>query len=761
LAVCAFSFLPSGLSADLPPEEPNNIFWKKENSPVYITQGNFEVLEGQTLTIEQGVIVYFDDGLGINVEGTLNALGTAGEPIQFTKIPGPTFVTPWRSLMFIDDEDSVLSHVGISMAYNGIHVRSSSLGVENTDIRGVRNSAVIVDSRSGPSSNPLFVNCSFGMGMGGYDLRISGDSYVTALNTTFEKTTLGDPSSFLERQWFLDVHVNNSLGENVEGSLVSVEDKENGTAILSQSTNSEGVASFVATEYIAHFGGTNYSTPHTITATKPGYEDVTLGSFWVDGSEIAGVMLEDLTAPSTTLFVSGPSHGMAPIYVGGTTTLSFLVSEGGTSPVLTQYNLDGTGWVVYDGAPFSLTGKPYHNISFYSTDPVPNTELSKSKMLYLDTTPPTLSYALDSEAEGTDPITVPTGTAVTLEATDEGSDVSYLRYSTEGGPYQDYSGPLIFQFDGFYNISYQAQDWIGNSAEDVLWLRVVSPPPPVVNNPPYFISDPSENGKVGETYYYMAIAFDPDYDDLTYSLSNPPDGMLVDPYNGLVTWTPAVGQEGRYQVRLVVSDGEDMDVQIFFIMVDKMDAPPSGDLFMVFAAIGIAVAIGASFMSFTEYGRYRFFLFFLVPLYSKLRKDQVLNQFFRGQIYGYIMAYPGENYSSIKRALNVGNGTLTHHLYILEREGFVTSRVDGRYKRFYPVGLKKEKRAKMSMIQKVLLKMIKQNPNMSQTEIAVTLETSKQVVNYHIKMLEKFGMIRIAKKGAKIEYEVLSRSGGS
>ncbi|MFQ6060067.1 MAG: OmpL47-type beta-barrel domain-containing protein [Thermoplasmata archaeon] len=762
--------LLTGLSTDLPAEESNTIYWTKVNSPIYInkSQGIYVVEDGQTLIIEAGVTVYFDDGMGIDVYGTLRAMGTVEEPVFFTKSPFSDYGMPWRSLLFLEDDGSELTHISVSMAMNGIYIVSSSLRIENSEIWSVSGSAIAVNSRMGLSSNLTLVNCSLRGGIGYPDLEIAGESWVTARNTSYERARLGDQPSVLERQWFLNVHVNNSLGQDIEGSLVVVEDNENGTASLSQATNMDGVATFIVREYLSYFGGPRdlriYYTPHEIVASKSGYESVQSGPLWVGASETANIMLIDSTPPSTTLVVSDPNYGMSPIYVGSQTKLSFLVSGGGTGPAQTQYSIDGTSWVAYTG-PFNLSGEGLHNVSYYSYDPANNTELAKNKMVYLDETPPTLSYAVDSQAQGSDPITISTGSAVSLYASDQGSGVSSITYSFDGESYQEYTEPLILQVQGYYNLSYRARDWIGNSAEENLWLKVVSPPPLTTNNPPYFVTVPNGDARVGERYNYQAVAVDPDGDDLRYSLTNQPSGMHVNASTGLVSWTPTEEQEGRYQVRLVVSDGEDIDVQIFFVTVEKAVVPPPplpGYLVVVFGTLGTFALLGVSLVGFTEYGRFRFFLLFLVPLYSKLKKDEILNQFSRGQIYGYIVAYPGENYSSIKKALDVGNGTLTHHLYILEREGFVTSRMDGRYKRFYPAGLslRKKPQTKLSMIQKVILRMIRQNPNLSQTEIAETLETSKQVVNYHIKALEKLGMIKIARRGSQLEYRVLGKSEG-
>ncbi|MFQ5885304.1 MAG: OmpL47-type beta-barrel domain-containing protein, partial [Thermoplasmata archaeon] len=567
--------------------------------------------------------------------------------------------------------------------------------------------------------------------------------------------------SVLERQWFLDVHVDNILEESLEGSLVTVEDNENGSTSLSQLTDSEGFSNFVVTEYIDSFTQRTYHTPHSISASKEGYDDAILNLFWINSSATPEVTLEDNTAPVTTLVITGPRYGTNQTFIGENTMISFEVSNGGTGPVQTEYLIDGGDWIAYSG-PFPVIGKGPHTIVYRSFDPARNTETNKFQDVYLDATAPRLSYTIEPEGEGVNPIRISPGTRVSLEASDQGSGFSHIEYSTGGTPYL-YSEPLSLSFEGDHTIIYTAYDRIGNTAEGNLWLRVVTIVPPHVNSPPRFSSNPEETAKVGEVYSYHAQALDDDDDILSYTLIELPYGMTIDSNTGMVTWTPTSDQAGENRVTIVVSDGEDADQQTFFIMVDVKEIKSPDNLPIVFGTVGVLLAAFASFLGSTEWGRYRFFLFFLVPLYSKLRKEEVLNQFLRGQIFGYIMAYPGENYSSIKRAMNVGNGTLTHHLYILEREGFVASKVDGRYKRFYPSGIVQRRRppAGVSMIQKAILKMIAQNPNITQKEIALSLETSKQVINYHIKALEKRGMISVVRNGSELKYQVSGKRRGS
>jgi predicted transcriptional regulator len=125
-------------------------------------------------------------------------------------------------------------------------------------------------------------------------------------------------------------------------------------------------------------------------------------------------------------------------------------------------------------------------------------------------------------------------------------------------------------------------------------------------------------------------------------------------------------------------------------------------------------------------------------------KDQVLDHYLRGKIHGYIIANPGEHYNAIKEQLDVTNGALSYHLRVLEREGYVRSRFDGMYKRFYPSEMKLPRSSRqISSFQEVILTIVKNNQGLSQKDIAKRIGVSSQVINYHVKLLEDSNLIKV------------------
>lgn len=157
----------------------------------------------------------------------------------------------------------------------------------------------------------------------------------------------------------------------------------------------------------------------------------------------------------------------------------------------------------------------------------------------------------------------------------------------------------------------------------------------------------------------------------------------------------------------------------------------------------------ASFIFGRKDGEFVFFKYLLFPLYTRIKKDRVLDNFTRGMIYGYIRAHPGAHYNEIKMKLNLNNGSVVYHLTVLEKQGLIKSEKIGQYRRFYPVGRCIEDTGAMELddLQKEILDAINEKPGISQKDISKFVDVSIRGINYHIWLLKKGGYINIIKEG--------------
>jgi eukaryotic-like serine/threonine-protein kinase len=190
-------------------------------------------------------------------------------------------------------------------------------------------------------------------------------------------------------------------------------------------------------------------------------------------------------------------------------------------------------------------------------------------------------------------------------------------------------------------------------------------------------------------------------------------------------------------------------------------APPAAPLSLPAAAASVSLvslAAAGACLSLTDFGKYRFFTLFIVPLYVRLKHDEVLDNYTRGKIHGYIIANPGDNYNSIRDALELSNGIVAHHLHTLEREGLVQSMRDGMYRRFFPANAKLPPEDEGHFnIQKRIVAVIRDNPGISQKEIAQKVGVSSPTVNYHVSVLSTARMIRVEKFGRRTRCFVIEQ----
>jgi uncharacterized repeat protein (TIGR01451 family) len=143
---------------------------------------------------------------------------------------------------------------------------------------------------------------------------------------------------------------------------------------------------------------------------------------------------------------------------------------------------------------------------------------------------------------------------------------------------------------------------------------------------------------------------------------------------------------------------------------------------------------------------------FIAPLYSRLKRREILNHEARGMIIGYIKENPGEHFNSLKSKLDFRNGTLAHHLHILERERVIKSVRYGKYRRFFPIGMMVSRKAYPTELEQEILEVVRGRPGINQKTIAKRVGRSKSTVNYHIDKLRRTNRIRTEKNGLSLRH---------
>lgn len=134
---------------------------------------------------------------------------------------------------------------------------------------------------------------------------------------------------------------------------------------------------------------------------------------------------------------------------------------------------------------------------------------------------------------------------------------------------------------------------------------------------------------------------------------------------------------------------------------------------------------------------------YIVLLYIRLKGANILDNFNRGKIMGFVSARPGASYTEIRDALKIGNGNLAYHLCVLERLELISSSKQGRSRRFYPAGVecRRDEYHFIGKMESQILDQLGKNGPLSNAAVAAFLGISRQRAHYNLRLLEKRGLV--------------------
>ena len=149
---------------------------------------------------------------------------------------------------------------------------------------------------------------------------------------------------------------------------------------------------------------------------------------------------------------------------------------------------------------------------------------------------------------------------------------------------------------------------------------------------------------------------------------------------------------------------------------------------------------------------FKYFTFkIFIPLYSRLQKDTLADEPTRQNLLKHIYSEPGANFTELKEKFGLHNGTLAHHINILENHGIITSHRRGRQRLFFPFGSTHKANLLPSLLPPSppppLLEIVKDSPGITQSMISQRLNVSRQNINYHVNSLVANSILNIEKQG--------------
>ncbi len=243
------------------------------------------------------------------------------------------------------------------------------------------------------------------------------------------------------------------------------------------------------------------------------------------------------------------------------------------------------------------------------------------------------------------------------------------------------------------------------------------------------------------------------------------DEVQIDSLKYLETWTIATSYQPRnvgetsIVVSAVANDGtiyeDELDAKIKIVANGNSESVNSNEInipnisagrsLVLLTIAGIVFQINRS-----DNLRYLGLKFFFVPMYSRLQKDTLADEPTRQKLLKYIYSEPGANFKQLKDKFSLHNGTLAHHINILENHDIITSHRSGRQRLFFPMGVNQEI-SRVSLVtnetQLNIMDIVKETPGITQAMISKQLNMSRQKVNYHVNTLVDKAFLKIEKQG--------------
>jgi len=148
-------------------------------------------------------------------------------------------------------------------------------------------------------------------------------------------------------------------------------------------------------------------------------------------------------------------------------------------------------------------------------------------------------------------------------------------------------------------------------------------------------------------------------------------------------------------------------------------------------AAGFLVSFSVIYF-FSEYYRFRI-LCGLAPLFSRIGKDQLMDNNNREQIYHYIKDHPGDHIAEISRNVGFDEKTVVYHINVLRRERAIRVVRNRKFVQCFLKGVKVDNRTPAQLR---ILSVIENNPGLNFGELRTRTKLGERTLRDHLKFLD-------------------------
>lgn len=128
-------------------------------------------------------------------------------------------------------------------------------------------------------------------------------------------------------------------------------------------------------------------------------------------------------------------------------------------------------------------------------------------------------------------------------------------------------------------------------------------------------------------------------------------------------------------------------------------------------------------------------------LFTRLDQAQILHNRTRAEMLEYVRSNPGERVETMRRTLNLSNGTMLHHVKMLRQANLLRVVKQGNVARLFRAGPRLQPSPYVPAVRKQILTRIQESPGPTQRQLAEMLQLSERMISYHVRTLEEQGFI--------------------